>query len=53
VQVEPQAKQPTNNEEVPQSMAEIYKLSNQIKRKRNKEKKKLKQEQSEHQEGER
>ena len=35
-----------NEEEpLPQSMAEIYKLSNQIKRKRNKEKKKLKQEQ--------
>lgn len=32
--------------EIPQSMAEVYELSNQVKRKRNKEKKKLKEETS-------
>lgn len=35
-----------SDEEIPQSMSEIFKLSNQIKRKRNKEKRKLREESS-------
>ena len=40
----PEPKKERKKAEIPQSMAEVYELSNQVKRKRNKEKKKLKEE---------